>query len=62
LVRRGAYCRWKKSVKVELQEIEMGELRLSHSEMYIGRKEEDNSARYVMQVACSWKEVVSYIT
>lgn len=47
---------------MELQEIEMGELRLSSSEMDIGRDEEDNSVGYVMQVACSWKEVVSYIT
>jgi len=46
---------------VELQEIEMGELRLSSSETDTGREEEDNSVRDVMQVACSWKEVVSYI-
>jgi hypothetical protein len=61
LVRRGAYCRWEEFVKVELQEIEMGELRLSSSETDTGREEEDNSVRDVMQVACSWKEVVSYI-
>jgi len=33
LVRRGAYCRWKNFVKVELQETEMGVQKLSSSEM-----------------------------
>jgi hypothetical protein len=41
LVRRGAYCRQKKIVKVELWEIEMGGLKLSSSEMDIGRETED---------------------
>jgi glutamyl-tRNA reductase len=62
LVRREVYCRWKNFVKVELQEIEMGVLKLSISEMDKGREEEDNSVRYVLQVACSLKEEDSYIT
>jgi hypothetical protein len=48
LVKRGAYCRWKKFVKVELQEIGMGEVKLSSCEMDTGREEEDNSVRYVL--------------
>jgi hypothetical protein len=47
---------------VELQEIEMGELKLSSSEMDIGREKGDNSVRYVLQVGCSLKEEDSYIT
>jgi hypothetical protein len=62
LVRREAYCRWKNFVKVELQETEMGILKLSSSEMDKGREEEGNSVRYVLQVVCSLKEEDSYIT
>jgi len=62
LVRREAYCRWKNFVKVKLQEIEIGVLKLSSSEMDKGREEEDNSVGYVLQVACSLKEEDSCIT
>jgi hypothetical protein len=53
---------WKNFVKVKLQEVEMGVMKLSSSEMHKGREEDDNSVRYVLQVTCSLKEEDSYIT
>lgn len=47
---------------MELQEVDMGVLKLSSSEMDKGREEDDNRVRYVLQVACSLKEEDSYNT
>jgi hypothetical protein len=52
LVRRGAYYRQKEFVKVELWEIEMGGLKLSSSEMDIGKEVEVSDVSWWWPVVC----------